>query len=239
MVDAASPEMARIAEACRTNLEESVRDPVLKEKLRPDYHAGCKRLVLHTNFYEAIQDPTAHLITERIVAVEPQGVRTADGALHELDVLVLATGFQVDAFMRPMEVIGRGGVTLEQAWTPRPEAYLSISIPGFPNFFMLNGPNGPVGNFSLIGVAELQFGYILQLLEELADGRCKEISASAEALAAFEAARLEASKKTVWSTGCRSWYLDDRGVPMVWPWTFQRFREEMAAPNPEAFERVA
>ena len=84
-------------------------------------------------------------------------MRTRDGRLHELDVLVLATGFKADAFMRPMEIVGRDGVTLEEAWTPRPEAYLSISIPDFPNFFMLNGPNGPVGNFSLIEVAEIQF----------------------------------------------------------------------------------
>ena len=80
---------------------------------------------------------------------------------------MLATGFKADAFMRPMDVTGRDGRTLEQEWSPRPNAYLSVSIPGFPNFFMLNGPNGPVGNFSLIEVAELQFAYILQLVDRL------------------------------------------------------------------------
>jgi cation diffusion facilitator CzcD-associated flavoprotein CzcO len=238
VVNAESEEMARIAEACRANLEDSVKDPVLKEKLRPTYHAGCKRLVISPNFYQAIQHPNARLVTEPIAWVEPEGVRTNDGELHPLDVLVLATGFKVDAFMRPISIVGRGGVTLDEVWTPRPEAYLSISIPQFPNLFMLNGPNGPVGNFSLIGVAELQFGYILQLIEELDSGRCRELSASSDALAAFEAARLEASTRTVWSTGCASWYLDDRGVPMVWPWSFERFRAEMAAPKPDAYERV-
>ncbi len=103
---------------------------------------------------------------------------------------------------------------------------------------MLNGPNGPVGNFSLIEVAELQIAYILQLVEHIRAGRAREISPSDSATAAFDAARVEAAKKTVWMTGCRSWYLDDRGIPAVWPWTFDRFREEMAAPRLEAYDCV-
>jgi hypothetical protein len=103
---------------------------------------------------------------------------------------------------------------------------------------MLNGPNGPVGNFSLIDVAELQFAYILQLVERLAGGECREVCATHEATEQFEADRVEAAKSTVWVTGCRSWYLDDRGVPAVWPWTFDRFREEMAAPRLEDYDLV-
>ncbi|MGZ6970000.1 MAG: flavin-containing monooxygenase, partial [Acidimicrobiia bacterium] len=208
----------------------------LREALRPDYRAACKRLVISPNFYEAIQRPNAELVTAGIERIEPTGVRTSDGRLHELDVLVLATGYHADAFMRPMEVVGRDGTTLAEAWSDRPNAYLSISIPGFPNFFMLNGPNGPVGNFSLIEVAELQFGYVMQLIDRLRSGECREISATQSAMEEFEAARVEAAKNTVWVTGCRSWYLDDRGIPAVWPWTFDRFRAEMQAPNPEAFE---
>jgi cation diffusion facilitator CzcD-associated flavoprotein CzcO len=163
-------------------------------------------------------------------------VRTADGRLHELDVLVLATGFQADAFMRPMEIRGRDGARLAERWAARPNAYLSISIPGFPNFFMLNGPNGPVGNFSLIEVAEMQFAYLMQLVDRLRDGSCREICATEQAMEAHEAARVEAAQKTVWVTGCRSWYLDDRGVPATWPWSFDRFRAVMREPDPEAFE---
>jgi cation diffusion facilitator CzcD-associated flavoprotein CzcO len=238
VVDATSPVMQAVAEACRANLEDNVRDPELRERLRPDYQAACKRLIAADNFYGAIQHPNAELVTEKIVRVEPRGVRTADDRLHELDVLVLATGFKVDAFMRPMAVTGRKGVRLEEIWAKRPNAYLSISIPDFPNFFMLNGPNGPVGNFSLIGVAELQFGYIMQLVELLRRGEYREISATYEAMEQHEADRVEAAKNTVWSTGCRSWYLDDRGVPAVWPWPFGRFREEMAAPKLEKYELV-
>ena len=151
--------------------------------------------------------------------------------LHELDVLVLATGFKADAFLRPMEVVGRNGVKLSEVWADRPGAYLSISIPEFPNLFMLNGPNGPVGNFSLIEVAELQLAYVLQLVERVKSGACDEIAPTHDAMARFDADRRVAAKTTIWSSGCKSWYLDDDGLPTAWPWTFDRFREEMREPR--------
>jgi cation diffusion facilitator CzcD-associated flavoprotein CzcO len=238
VVDANSPLMQMVAAACRANLEDNVTDPVLRELLRPDYQAACKRLIAADGFYQAIQHPNAELVVEKISRVEPGGVRTVDGELHELDVLVLATGFKVDAFMRPIELVGRNGTRLDDVWAQRPNAYLSISIPDFPNFFMLNGPNGPVGNFSLIGVAELQLGYIFQLVDLLRSGSYREVSATWDAMERHEAARVEAAKGTVWSTGCRSWYLDDRGVPAVWPWPFSRFRAEMQAPQLDQYELV-
>ena len=103
---------------------------------------------------------------------------------------------------------------------------------------MLNGPNGPVGNFSLIEVAEIQFRYIMQLVERIRSGDCREVCATREALADFERAREEAARHTVWVTGCRSWYLDDRGLPAVWPWSFVRFRDAMKAPDPTAYRFV-
>jgi cation diffusion facilitator CzcD-associated flavoprotein CzcO len=236
VVNADAPQMQAIEEACRANLEQSVRDPVLREKLRPSYRAACKRLVISPDFYQAIQKPNAELVTEGIARVEPAGVRTRDGRLHPLDVLVLATGFRVDRFVRPMEVIGRGGLRLDAVWTPHPVAYLSIAVPGFPNFFMLNGPNGPVGNFSLIEVAELELAYILALVDLLRAGRCRELCPTPAATARFEAERVAAARHTVWMTGCQSWYLDERGIPAVWPWTFDRFREAMAAPRLEDYE---
>jgi cation diffusion facilitator CzcD-associated flavoprotein CzcO len=236
VIDSKSAEIQMIEAACLANLETNVHDPDLRERLRPEYRAACKRLIISPNFYDAIQRPNAELVTEPIERIEPAGIRTRDGKLHELDVLVLATGFIADAFMRPMHVIGRGGQSLERAWTPRPNAYLSVSIPEFPNFFMLNGPNGPVGNFSLIEVAELQFAYVMQLIERLRAGECREISASSDAMEKFEAARTDAAKNTVWVTGCKSWYLDDRGIPAVWPWSFDRFRQEMREPALENFD---
>ncbi len=236
IVDLDSPTMNMIEQVCQSNLEDNVTDVSLRERLRPDYRAGCKRLIVSPDFYQAIQKPTAGLVTEAIERIETAGVRTSDGRLHELDVLVLATGFKVNAFVRPMSVIGRNGKDLAHDWKDRPEAYLSISVPGYPNFFMLNGPNGPVGNFSLVEVAELQLAYIMKLVDRVRSGVCREISASPIAMEDFEAARVEAAKRTVWATGCRSWYLDDRGIPAVWPWPFERFRSEMSAPKWEAFE---
>jgi len=236
VVDADSPQMKAIEAACLANLEEHVTDADLRERLRPDYRAGCKRLIVSGGFYGAIQQPQAELVTEAIERVEPDGVRTADGRLHPLDGLVLGTGCEVAAFVRPMVGVGRQGRSLDEAWASSPEAYLSISVPGFPNFFMLNGPNGPVGNFSLIEVAELQVGYIMQLVARLGVGGCREICATRAATDAFEARRVEAAARTIWATGCHSWYLDRRGVPAAWPWPFPRFREEMAAPKMEAYE---
>jgi len=238
VIDASSPQMKLIEEQCRLNLENGVRDPALRERLRPSYRAACKRLVISPDFYEAIQQPNAELVTSGIERIEPDGIRTKDGRLHPLDVLVLATGFRADRFMRPMGIAGLDGVRLDDVWAERPSAYLSISIPGFPNLFMLNGPNGPVGNFSLIEVAELQMGYILQLVEQVDTGRCRALAASAKASESFEAARCEAARGAIWSTGCKSWYLDDRGIPASWPWTFDRFREEMARPKLEAYEQL-
>ncbi|MBS4729564.1 NAD(P)/FAD-dependent oxidoreductase [Mycobacterium sp. SM1] len=238
VVDAQSPALALLHEAALANLEDNVADPELREKLRPAYRAGCKRLIVSPNFYEAIQRPNARLVTEPIDRVEAEGVRTVDGRLHRLDVLVLATGFRVDRFLRPMEVVGRGGVRLDDVWGQRPVAYLSVSVPDFPNLFMLNGPNGPVGNFSLIDVAEAQIGYLAQLIELLSEGECRQISASHRATAHFEAERVQAARKTVWVTGCRSWYLDDRGVPAVWPWSFTRFQEVMTRPDLADYELV-
>jgi cation diffusion facilitator CzcD-associated flavoprotein CzcO len=236
VVDVDSEALAKIEQTCRTHLEQQVTDPELRVRLTPDYRAACKRLVVSADFYDAIQRPNAVLVTESIDRVEAGGIRTVDGTLHELDVIVLATGFHVDRFIRPIELLGPAGHSLEEAWASGPTAYLSVAIPGFPNLFLLNGPNGPVGNFSLIQVAELQMNYILQLIELLRDGTAVAVAARADAAAAFEAERVDAAQRTVWVTGCNSWYLDARGVPAAWPWKFQRFRDVMTAPDLSAFE---
>lgn len=236
VIDADSQEMHDVEAACLANLEDNVRDPELREKLRPDYRAGCKRLIFSGDFYDAIQHPNANLVTTGIERIEPEGVRLRDGELRDLDVLVMATGFRADSFIRPTTVLGNNGINLDDVWADHPVAYLSISIPQFPNFFMLNGPNGPVGNFSLIQIAEYQVGYILQLMDNIRRGACQTISASAAATVDFEQARAEAAKTSIWATGCNSWYLDKNGVPASWPWSRDRFFEEMAAPKLAAFD---
>jgi len=222
--------------ACEDNLERNVTDPALRELLRPDHKVLCKRLIFSPDYYEAIQRPGVALVREDITRIEADGIRTADGVLHRVDVIVYATGFHADQFMRPMQVTGRGGASLESLWLDRPKAYLAISMPEFPNFFMLNGPSGPVGNFSLIDIAEHQWHYISQLLDRLRNGDCLEISPLRESLERFETERVAAAKKTVWYTGgCRSWYLDSAGIPSSWPWNYSRFVREMSEPDWPAF----
>ena len=235
LVDADHPMLHAIQAGCEAYLD-TVRDPVLREKLRPNYRAACKRLIMSDGFYEAIQRPNAILVTEGIERVEPAGVRTRDGALHELDVLVLATGFRVDQFVRPMRVVGRDGVPLDDVWRDGPFAYMALTVPELPNFFMLNGPNGPVGNFSLIEVAELQMHYVMQLVEAVRSSGRREASPTRAAMARFDADRRQAAKTTIWNTGCKSWYLDATGLPTAWPWTFRRFRDEMAQPRLDDFD---
>ena len=239
LVDAESEGMKMLEDMCRTNLEENVHDPELREKLRPNYRAACKRLVISGEFYGAIQHPNAQLVTEDIECIEPAGVRTTDGQLHELDVLVLATGFNAHQFMRPMNIVGRDGITLDDVWPDTTHAYRSVSIPGFPNFFMTMGPHSPVGNFSLIEIAELQLAYLMQLIGLIRSGEYREISALPEATEKFNKERIEAAQSTIWASGCKSWYLDATGIPASWPWSFQRFHDEMAHPHLEDFELIS
>jgi len=240
IIDEQSEGAKQIAAACLANLEQGVRDASLREKLRPDHRPLCKRLIFSPDYYQAIQHPDARLVTEGIDRIEAKGIRTRDGRLHELDIIVLATGFHADAFVRPMKITGRNGLDLETLWADHPKAYLAVTMPDFPNFFMLNGPNGPVGNFSLIDIAEHQWGYIGQLIDRLRHGDVQELCCTHEALQQFEAERREAAKRTVWYTGgCHSWYLDETGVPASWPWTYSRFVQEMHAPRWDDFDLVA
>ena len=234
VIDGNSELIDDIQKRCLEALE-TVQDPELKKKLQPTYKAACKRLVVSHNFYDAVQRPNVDIVTADIEQIEKNGVRAGE-ELHEIDVLVLATGFHVDAFMRPMNITGRNGIVLDEVWKDWPSAYLSIAVPDFPNFFMLNGPNSPVGNFSLIQTAEMQFDYVLKVVDHVNQGDLDVAVISQEAYQRFDAERYEAAKGTVWATGCNSWYLDNNGVPFAWPFPFSRFRAEMEAPKLEDYE---
>ncbi len=206
-----------------------------------------QRVVVLRNGSVALERPTAELDEREVVTAMvgrtiedfyPKETHTRDDVVLAVRGLAGPDFADVSFDVRAGEVVGIGGNRLSDMWAARPYAYLSISIPGIPNLFMLNGPNGPVGNFSLIEVAELQLSYILELVALLRSGRCRALSASVEATDRFEEERVAAAAGTVWATGCHSWYLDDRGIPMAWPWTFQRFREAMAEPDLADFDLV-
>ncbi|EED68189.1 NAD(P)/FAD-dependent oxidoreductase [Comamonas testosteroni] len=230
VLDPDSEQIQEIQKICQDNLDASVTDAALRQKLQPHYRAGCKRLIYSPDYYQAIQQPDSELITEAIAQVEKSGVRTSDGVLHEVDIIVLATGFKTDRYVRPMHVKGLNAATLEHAWSDVPTAYKSISVPGFPNFYFMNGPTSPVGNFSLIDTSEMQWGYISQLIERGEQAGVAGLSARPEALAQYDRERLEAAKGSVFGSGCSSWYLDRNGVPNTWPWSQSRFRQEMSKP---------
>ena len=238
IVDPDGPEMAGLEHAVKEYLENSVTDPELKEQLRPDYRAACKRLIYSPDYYHAIQQPNAQLIRTPIKQIEPAGIRTDDNIPHTFDIIALATGFKADQFMRPIKLIGRDGLDLETLWANRPNAYLSLSLPDFPNFFMLNGPNGPVGNFSLIEIAEKQHHYIEQLIHQVVSGTCNQICVTKLAYDAFNARQIAAAKTTIFATGCKSWYLDKDGIPATWPWTREYFSQVMTTPNLDDYEMV-
>lgn len=224
------PEMHAIEDVCRQHFEESIKDPDLREKLRPNYRAACKRLIYSWQYYDCVQKPSVFVETCSIDSIEPEGVRMKDGTFHPLDVLVLATGFRADRFIRPTTVTGRAGASLDDFWSVRPTAHYAVSMPAFPNLFLLNGPTGPVGNFSLIDIAERQWDYIDQLLEPIRGGKAKTVEPTRDAFENYEERRIAAAKTTIFGSGCTSWYLDDTGVPASWPWGYQDFADAMAKP---------
>ena len=236
ITDIDGPQMKQIEDICRDHFETSIRDPELKEKLRPNYRAACKRLIYSWCYYDEVQHPAVFVETGKVARIEPKGVRMADGTFHELDTLVLATGFQADRFIRPAGVTGRDGLTLDSFWERRPTAHYAVTLPGFPNFFMLNGPTGPVGNFSLIDIAERQWDYIDQLVDVLRNGEASAVVPTSEAHADYEERRIAAAKTTIFGSGCNSWYLDAEGVPASWPWSYDAFVEAMSRPKLEEYK---
>jgi cation diffusion facilitator CzcD-associated flavoprotein CzcO len=183
-----------------------------------------------------MQKQHVELVTEGIDRIEPRGIVTKDGRLHELDVLVLATGFRAHEWGID-NVVGADGLSLKEAWAQGPRTYRSVTMPGFPNFFMLVGPNSPIGNISIIDVSETQTRYILDCIGRIeAEGRA--LVPKREAAEAFQASLREAMKGTIWVTGCNSWYLDPDGIPTLWPWSAKRFHQVMRRPDFSDFEGI-
>lgn len=217
-----------LSTVCRANLA-TVRDPELRRRLTPDYQPMCRRLVISPGFYRAIQRPDVHLVDTGIDHIAPRGIVTTDGALHELDIIVAATGFDAHAFMRPMTVTGRDGLTVERLWAHGPKAHLGVALPGFPNLFMLMGPHSPVGNYSLTAIAEAQAGYIVGWIQRWCDHEFDTVAPTVGATDRFNASMREAMPGTVWATGCTSWYLGADGTPELWPWTPNAYLRRLAA----------
>jgi cation diffusion facilitator CzcD-associated flavoprotein CzcO len=172
---------------------------------------------MNSTFYPAIQKPNARLVTQGIDRIEKDGVVTKDGELHQLDVLVLATGFDPAAYMRPMEFRGRNGLSIDDAWKKKVQAYRSLLIPEFPNFFLMLGPNSPIGNYSVIAMSEMQADYCIALIKLWQQHTLQDIEVKPQAVEQWRAMLKSKMNHTVWSSGCNSWYLDADGDPLTWP----------------------
>ena len=213
----------------------SIRDPVLRAKLTPDYEVGCKRLVFSDGFYDAVQDPSVDVVVDPIDRVVPEGVVTSDGTLHRLDVLALATGFDAHAYIRPITVTGEDGVTLDEVWADLPLTYRAIAIPHMPNFLMINGPYSPGGTASVVGIAEAQVDYILKLIERIVARNVLLSPGETPSRDWLEAIR-ERARKSVWGTGgCQSWYLDKTGTPTLDPSPLSELQAALAVPQWDDF----
>lgn len=236
VINEASAEMHQLEELCQQDLESKIQDPELRAVLRPDYRPACKRLVFSWNYFDAVQRDNVEIVTDRIDRLTEHGIRFESGREIEVDVIALATGFDVSKFIRPTKVTGLGGCDLDSFWTPDPKSYGALAMPGFPNFFFINGPNGPVGNFSLIDVAERQMDYIMQMIEALEAVPATAVQVTQHAFDDFQKRQREAAKNTIWATGCKSWYLDSQGLPFVWALPVSELLDMLERPRFEDYE---
>jgi cation diffusion facilitator CzcD-associated flavoprotein CzcO len=202
----------------RRQLNTQIMDPELRARCVPDYAMGCKRVLFSNDWYPTLARPDVDLITDPIERIAPDGVVTADGTLRQADVIIYGTGFKTLDFLAPMAVTGLGGRQLDETWREGAQAYLGITVSGYPNFFMLYGPNTNLGGNSIIYMLEGQIGYVTGALQALESADLDWLDVRPEVQKAFNAWVDEASRTSVWESGCRSWYTtaDGRNINN-WP----------------------
>jgi cation diffusion facilitator CzcD-associated flavoprotein CzcO len=224
----------------RWQINKAIDDPELRAKVTPSDEVGCKRIMLTDDWYPTLTRPNVELVSDRIAEVTPTAVRTDDGRERPADVLVLATGFKTHGFVAPMEVVGAEGRTLADAWSPTARAYLGMSVPGFPNMFLLYGPHTNGGSGSVIYTIEAGMAHVLAALEQLERAGAQSIEVRREAADAFDRELRDALAGTVWHSGCTNWYIDENGNdPNQWPWLWSTYRRRTASLAPGAYELTA
>ena len=218
-------------------LRAQVADPALRERLRPDDPVGCKRLLISSDWYPALTRPHVDVVTDAITEVVPEGVRTADGTVHPCDVLVFGTGFAATGFLAPMAVVGPDGTELSEQWRDGARAHLGITVPGFPNLFLLFGPNTNVGSGSMVHMLESQIAYVRQAVAHLAAGG-GPLAVRADVAERFDAEIQRRLESSVW-TRCRSWYRTASGrVVTNWPGLMHEYRRRTSRFDPADYAPV-
>jgi cation diffusion facilitator CzcD-associated flavoprotein CzcO len=205
-----------------------IRDDALRARMTPDFEPGCKRIPKSDRYFLAVQEPNVEVVVGSIDHIDPHGLRTFDGRFHELDVIVYATGYDSHAYMRPMKVTGLNGRTIDEAWADGPYSYRCVSVPDFPNFWVINGPFAPVANISPTVCVVDQSNYICRLLEysiEHGVATAPSVAATERFVAAIDAAM----PNTIWAGDCDSWYRSGDRI-ILWPWdepTYHRMFEPL------------
>ncbi|MDA0164963.1 NAD(P)/FAD-dependent oxidoreductase [Solirubrobacter ginsenosidimutans] len=209
-------------------------DADLIARTTPDYTLGCKRILPSNDWYRTLTRENVELVTEGVAEIRERSVVTTDGRELEVDALLFGTGFHVVDMPVGRLVRGRGGRALADVWDGSPHAHLGATVPGFPNLFILLGPNTGLGHSSMVYMIESQIAYVMDALNALGDADIVEVRPEVEA--AYNAEVQQRMQGTVWNTGCTSWYQDAKGNnPMLWPdWTW-RFRRRTARFDPSEY----
>ncbi len=218
------------------HLESQVDDPALRDTLTPGYEFGCKRVLFSEDFYPAMSRANVRVVASELEALTPGGALTADGTCIGADAIVLATGFVTAEQPYARLVTGAGGATLARAWADGMEAYASTTVHGFPNLFILDGPNASLGHNSSIYMIETQISYVLGALRHVTAGRVLDVHAGAQHAYVEEMDRRSAA--TVWTSGgCSNWYVDERSgrQTLLWPGRAAEFRERYGEFDPESY----
>ena len=221
----------------RKYLQATVPDPELRAKVTPTDPMGCKRILMSNDWYAALQLPQVEVVTDRIAEVRPHSIVTAEGTEREVDTIVLGTGFAATEFLAPMRITGRGGRDLHERWADGASAYLGTVVPGFPNLFVLYGPNTNLGHNSIIFMLEAQVRWVVQAVRHLQQGRARWLDVRRDVAEAFDAWVQRRVGHTVFAGGCRSWYLTESGRnTQNWPASTITFRRRLHRLRPADFE---
>lgn len=220
----------------RSHMRRQIADPVLRSRLAPTFPFGCNRLIFSDDYYPALARKNVELVTDGIARIVPNGVETSDGRVREVDTIIYATGFQSTRFLAPIEIEGPGGL-LSDVWRDGATAYLGMTVPGFPSFFILGGPNTSPTNNSIIYMIESQVRYVIGCLEMIRQGGA--IDVRPEVFAEYQQNLRTWLKDTVWNGECRSWYKTESGlITNTWPLRAYRYRLATRRPSPAHFRRV-
>ncbi len=216
-----------------------VRDPVLRKKLTPTFSIGCKRILMTTEWLRALVKPNLEVVDDAIQEITPTGVRTADGKLREVDAIIYGTGFAATDFLAPLKVKGLNGVDLRERWSKGAQAYLGMSVSGFPNFFVLYGPNTNVGSGSIIFMLERQQRYITQMIQAQQQEAWCYADLKAEAEAEYNREMRQRSESSTYAGDCQSWYKTADGINTNnWVGSMMEFRRRTATPQLERYRIV-